>query len=122
MIGGDQDQPASLRLAAVLRQRIADGTLPAGSRLPSYRQLRDEHGVALNTAQAAVRLLAVEGLAEIRPARGAYVSLGAAGAERPLSAELTDLRAALARARQELAAAERAAATLASRLGGENPR
>ena len=41
--------------------------------MPSYRQLRDAHHVAQNTAQAAVRLLAAEGLVEIRPARGAYV-------------------------------------------------
>ena len=88
--------------------------------MPSYRQLRDVHGIALNTAQAAVRLLAAEGLVEIRPARGAYVRDDSHdGDNRTLRAELTHLRAVLRRSRDELEAAEGLVADVLSRLPSE---
>jgi DNA-binding transcriptional regulator YhcF (GntR family) len=118
----DSDRFASRRLAGILRTEIAGGAYPPGTRLPSYRQLRDEHHVALNTAQAAIRILAVEGLVEIRPARGAYVREGANGAAAPtLRAELTDLQAALRRSRRNLGAAENAVADILTRLPPEEP-
>jgi DNA-binding FadR family transcriptional regulator len=107
---------ASKLLASALRAAIADGTYPAGARLPSYRKLRDEHDVALNTAQAAVRILAAEGLVEIRPGSGAYVRDSPGDGTRPLRSELIELRAALRQARQDLMAAEEKVATLLSRL------
>jgi DNA-binding transcriptional regulator YhcF (GntR family) len=118
----DSDRFASRRLAGILRTEIAGGAYPPGTRLPSYRQLRDEHHVALNTAQAAIRILAVEGLVEIRPARGAYVREGANGGAAPtLRAELTDLQAALRRSRRNLGAAENAVADILTRLPPEEP-
>jgi DNA-binding FadR family transcriptional regulator len=78
--------------------------------------------VALNTAQTAIRILAVEGLVEIRPARGAYVREHARGGAAPsLRAELTDLQAALHRSRQDLGAAENAVADILTRLPPEEP-
>lgn len=115
------DRFASHRLAEVLRTGISSGACPPGSRIPSYRQLRDAHGVALNTAQAAIRILAAEGLVEIRPSRGAYVrSNSRERDDRTLDAELADLRAALQRTKQQLGAAENMAAALASRLRSED--
>jgi DNA-binding FadR family transcriptional regulator len=38
--------------------------------------LRDAHHLALNTAQAAIRILAAGGLVEIRPAKDTYVRDG----------------------------------------------
>jgi DNA-binding FadR family transcriptional regulator len=110
------DQFASRRLADALRAEIRDGTYPPGARMPSYRQLRDVHHVAQNTAQAAIRLLAAEGLVEIRPARGAYVreTIHAAG-NSDLQAELASLQATLRRSRQELTEAENAIASLLAR-------
>jgi DNA-binding FadR family transcriptional regulator len=106
----------------MLRAEIVGGAYPPGTRLPSYRQLRDEHHVALNTAQAAIRILAVEGLAEIRPARGAYVRERAGGGAAPdLRAELTDLQAVLRRSRRDLGAAENAVANILTRLPPEEP-
>jgi GntR family transcriptional regulator len=106
----------------MLRAEIAGGAYPPGTRLPSYRQLRDDHHVALNTAQAAIQILAVEGLVEIRPARGAYVREGTGAGPAPsLRAELTDLRAALRRSRQDLGAAENAVADILTRLPPEGP-
>lgn len=110
------DRAASRQLADTLRAQIASGAYPPGSKIPSYRQLRDAHHVALNTAQAAVRLLAAEGLVEIRPASGAYVREGAAAADgRDLQTELVSLQATLRRGRQDLAAAERTVASLLAR-------
>jgi len=113
------DRFASRRLADALRTEIISGACPPGSRIPSYRQLRDAHGVALNTAQAAIRMLATEGLVEIRPARGAYVRDNSDGDGRTLRAELADLRAALRRSKEDLDAAESMVAVLLSRLQSE---
>jgi DNA-binding FadR family transcriptional regulator len=114
------DRFASRRLASGLRTGIISGARPPGSQMPSYRQLRDAHGIALNTAQAAIRLLAAEGLVEIRPARGAYVrDHSHDGDDRILRAELTHLRAKLRQSRDDLEAAEGLVAELLSRLPSE---
>jgi DNA-binding FadR family transcriptional regulator len=110
------DRFASRRLADTLRAEIRIGTYPPGARMPSYRQLRDVHHVAQNTAQAAVRLLAAEGLVEIRPARGAYVREDPDTDEgSDLQAELASLQASLQRSRQELTEAESTVAALLAR-------
>jgi DNA-binding FadR family transcriptional regulator len=117
------DRFASRRLADILRAEIRNGTYPPGARMPSYRQLRDVHHVAQNTAQAAVRLLAAEGLVAIRAARGAYVRENTDAADGPnLRAELVSLQATLRRSRQELTDAEKTVASLLARhLTGEQP-
>ena len=112
----DTDRNASKQLAAALRAQIDGGTYPPGSKIPSYRQLRDVHHVALNTAQAAIRMLAAEGLVEIRPAKGAYVRDHGDGRNPTLRAELTHLQAVLRRSRQDLTAAEQALAGVLARL------
>ena len=115
------DRFASHRLANVLRTEIISGICPPGSQIPSYRQLRNAHGVALNTAQAAIRMLAAEGLVEIRPARGSYVRNNTCdGDGQTLRAELADLRAALRRSKEDLDAAESRVAVLLSRLRSED--
>ncbi|MEU4826019.1 winged helix-turn-helix domain-containing protein [Actinomadura sp. NPDC023710] len=116
----DDDQLPSRRLAALLRTEIEGaGRYAAGERLPSYRQLAAEHGVAVNTASAAVQLLANEGLVEIRAASGAYVCTPAAsdGSERAdLRTELVKLQEHLGEARAELDTAEQIARDLLKRL------
>lgn len=57
------------RLAAVLRQRLSDGTYPAGSRFPSVREIAAEHQVGLGAAYQAVAILRAEGLLEGSPGR-----------------------------------------------------
>jgi DNA-binding FadR family transcriptional regulator len=113
------DRIASRQLADTLRAQIASGAYPPGSKIPSYRQLRDSHHVALNTAQAAIRILAADGLVEIRPAKGAYVRGDADGKDLTLRAELADLQAVLRRSKQDLAAAEMTVASLLARLPAE---
>jgi DNA-binding FadR family transcriptional regulator len=115
------DRFASKRLADALRAEIMNGTYPPGTRMPSYRQLRDMHHVAQNTAQAAVRLLAAEGLVEIQPARGVYVrETTQPDKSSNLRAELASLQAAVRRSKQELAEAENTIASmLARQFNGE---
>lgn len=57
------------RLAAVLRQRLDDGTYPAGSTFPSVREIAAEHQVGLGAAYQAVSILRAEGLLEGSPGR-----------------------------------------------------
>ena len=120
MASPETDRNASKQLADVLRAEIGAGAYPPGSKIPSYRQLRDAHHVALNTAQAAIRLLAAEGLVEIRPAQGAYVREHPDGTSPTLRAELANLQTTLRRSRKDLTAAEKALAGLLARLPSED--
>lgn len=57
-------------LAARLREGIAAGEYPYGTRLPSVRDLAEEHGVSQQTASAAYTTLAALGLVNIAGGRG----------------------------------------------------
>jgi DNA-binding FadR family transcriptional regulator len=116
----DADRRASRQLADALRADIEAGAYEPGSKMPSYRQLRDAHGVALNTAQAAIRLLAAEGLVEIRPASGAFVCDPSDGRALSVRAELEDIQAALRRSKRELAEAESTVSGLLARIAAED--
>jgi DNA-binding GntR family transcriptional regulator len=77
-------------LAGAIRDRIFQGELGPGDRLPE-RELTERYGVARHSVRAALRALAAEGLVEIEPNRGASVaSLDAAGIR-----SLFELRTAL---------------------------
>jgi len=113
----DQQLP-SRNLATLLRAEIEGGAkYPPGTRLPSYRKLAAEHGVAVNTAQAAIRLLEAEGLVSVRAGSGAYVrEPGDGDGEPDLRGRLTDLQARLRRTQQDVASAERDLADVIERL------
>ncbi|MFJ6197284.1 TetR/AcrR family transcriptional regulator C-terminal domain-containing protein [Micromonospora sp. NPDC092111] len=66
--------PASARITAALRSRIAAGELRPGDRLPSTRQLVREWGVAMATASKALAALRHEGLTEAVPGVGTVVA------------------------------------------------
>ena len=74
--------PVYLQLAAILREAIGRGDYPPGRRLPSETALMQEHEVARETARKAVRVLADEGLAEVVPGRGVFVTGRNSGAPR----------------------------------------
>jgi molybdate-binding protein len=94
-------------LAADLARHIVDGRLAPGQRVPSVRQLADDHGISAATAGRAVRELAVAGIVDVAPRRRATVArdgvvhasrwlhgtaaLRLAGSDDPLLARLTDL-------------------------------
>lgn len=65
-------RPAT-EIAASLAAEIEAGRLPVGARLPTHRELAHSHGVALNTASRAMRLLAARGLVAGEVGRGSYV-------------------------------------------------
>jgi DNA-binding GntR family transcriptional regulator len=60
-------------IARELRHAITSGAYKPGTKLPSYRQLADMFGAVPNTAGAAVRLLADEGLVSLMPKSAAVV-------------------------------------------------
>jgi DNA-binding GntR family transcriptional regulator len=67
------EQPVTHRIAADLRQQIADGDLPPGALMPSETELATAYGVSRQTAVAALRTLEHEGLVMVRPRRGRIV-------------------------------------------------
>lgn len=83
-------------IAEELAVAIREGHLPAGSRLPTHRELARQRGIALATATKAYRELAAGGLTIGEPGRGTFVRdlSGFAGLEPrrlPISARTADL-------------------------------
>ena len=70
--GGEQARGAEA-IAADLSARIADGTYPAGSRLPGRRALQVEYGTADRTIGAAMARLRANGLVYVVAGGGWYV-------------------------------------------------
>ncbi|GAA1772776.1 GntR family transcriptional regulator [Streptomonospora arabica] len=65
--------PPYRQIAAALRERIADGTIPPGRRIPSLVELEAEFGAARDTLRKAVQLLKDEGLVETVQGMGIFV-------------------------------------------------
>lgn len=68
------DVPRWRQVADVLRKRIADGTYPPRTRVPSVLQLQAEFGIAAATGQKVHRALREEGLIYTEPGLGSFVS------------------------------------------------
>lgn len=81
----DPRQGLARQLYQALRERILDGRLPAGARLPASRELAALLGLSRNTVTRAFDQLYAEGYVEGRVGAGTYVS-GSAGALRPAAA------------------------------------
>lgn len=62
------------QLRTALRDRISDGSLPAGHRLPTVRAYAAELGLATNTVARAYRELEEQGFIETRGRLGTYVA------------------------------------------------
>src|SRR5690606_40470948 len=60
-------------LAKELAQAILDGTVAAGERMPSVRQLMDKHKISASTIFQAYYRLEAQGLIKARPRSGYYV-------------------------------------------------
>lgn len=63
--------------------------LTAGQRLPSVRELAEQHATSIATAQSAVRLLHKRGFVECRPRQGAFVAYRPSGQIGLVSVPLT---------------------------------
>lgn len=74
MIEWRPDVPRWQQVAEVVRGRIADGTYPPRTRVPSVMQLVDEYGIAQATAQKVLSNLRDEGLIYTSPGLGSFVS------------------------------------------------
>lgn len=70
----DSNVPPYRQVAAILRERIRSGELRPRQRLPSIAALVQEYGIARTTAAKALRVLVDEGLAEVVPGWGTYVT------------------------------------------------
>lgn len=67
-------EPAFMQLAAIIRARIADGTYPPRSRIPSITEIVAETGLAIGTIRKAIKVLADEGLVATVPGHGTFVT------------------------------------------------
>ncbi len=61
------------QLAAEIRRKILDGTLPVGAPLPRERELAGAYFVSPYTVQRCVKLLAAQGFVRSVPGHGVYV-------------------------------------------------
>ena len=68
------DQPIYSQLIQRIKQGIVSGELPAGSRLPSVRDLATEAGVNPNTMQRALQDLEREGMVYSQRTAGRFVT------------------------------------------------
>lgn len=62
------------QVAATIRGSIVEGDYVVGQRLPTERELAERHSVSRNVLREAIRLLAKEGLVEVRHGSGTYVT------------------------------------------------
>lgn len=79
-------RPPYEQLRAAIAERVADGRLAAGTRMPSVRGLAGEVGLAVNTVARVYRELEADGVVVTEGRRGTFVATSAAG---------SDLRAAV---------------------------
>jgi DNA-binding transcriptional regulator YhcF (GntR family) len=100
--------PPYQRIVADLRERVADGRLAPGDRVPSARRLARDFDVALATASKAMAELCREGVLLARPRSGTVVAPAAtpAVARRTRSPEGELTRDRVVRAAVEIADAE----------------
>ncbi|MFB7372085.1 GntR family transcriptional regulator [Streptomyces sp. NPDC056222] len=61
------------QIAAVIVERIRNGTYPPGGKVPSVVQLANEFGVVNSTAQRAMEAVRKEGLTRSEAGMGTYV-------------------------------------------------
>lgn len=71
----DPDDPRApyLQVAGGLRAAIQSGEYGPGVQLPTYQELAETWGVAINTAKSAVTLLRDEGLVVTQHGKGSFV-------------------------------------------------
>lgn len=65
------------QVALQIEQRILDGELHSGDRLPTERELAEQFHVSRTAVREALKILAQKGLVDMRPGRGTIVIDGA---------------------------------------------
>lgn len=66
-------EPAYVQLAAIIRERIEDGTYAPRDAIPSITDLVTDTGLAIGTVRKAIGVLIEEGLVVTVPGRGTFV-------------------------------------------------
>ena len=66
--------PPYLRVAAELREKIANRDLLPGEQVPSLDRLAETYRISRTTARRAVQVLIDEGLVQSRPRWGVFVT------------------------------------------------
>ena len=69
----DPAVPPYEQVRTQVASQVADGTLPAGTRLPTVRQLAADLGLAVNTVARAYRELEADGVIVTEGRRGTFV-------------------------------------------------
>jgi DNA-binding transcriptional regulator YhcF (GntR family) len=95
----DQDEPVAPyeQVRSQVAAQVADGRLPAGTRLPTVRQLATDLGLAANTVARAYRELEEDGIVVTSGRRGTFVRSDVVASE--TGPELADAYVAEARRR-----------------------
>lgn len=106
--------PPFEQLRTALLARMQDGALPAGSRLPTVRQLAADLGIAPGTVARAYKELEASGAIETRGRGGTVVAWSPDAGERRVQELAAQLSAA---ARENGVAAERVRALVDAALG-----
>jgi GntR family transcriptional repressor for pyruvate dehydrogenase complex len=65
------------QIAAQIEERIIDGDLECGDKLPSELELADQFGVSRTAVREAIKALRAKGMVEVQPGRGTFVTDGA---------------------------------------------
>lgn len=78
-IDHDATHPPYEQVRLRIAELAANGTLPAGTRLPAVRTLATDLGLAANTVARAYRELELAGLVETRGRHGTVITSRAAG-------------------------------------------
>lgn len=73
MINKDSSEAMYIQIAEELKQRIGNGVIKSGSRLPSERELGQEYKVSRITIRQAISLLERQGLVHSSQGKGTYV-------------------------------------------------
>ena len=94
------DVPLGVQLASRIRAAVRDGTLAAGDRLPSVRDLAQAAAVNVNTVRSVYARLESQGVVRSEQGRGTFVAGSPhhdSATRRELRAQIAQLEAALAR-------------------------
>lgn len=70
-------EDVTVKLIAVFKQLIAEGTLEPGSRLPAERELAETFGVSRSSLRQALKVLEIMGVISQRVGDGTYLNSGA---------------------------------------------
>ncbi|WP_435743352.1 GntR family transcriptional regulator [Nocardioides sp. SYSU DS0663] len=79
-LDAEDPTPPFEQLRAQVATRVADGELPAGTRLPTVRAVAAELGLAVNTVAKAYRALETDGVVVTEGRRGTFVASSPAAA------------------------------------------